>query len=327
MGKRRAKGAGSVARKATQTKRRKLESVDSNKPWLTLAHKKPSPDWVAYNPDTMRPPQLPSSTKFMKLLLWNVNGLHALMKKNDKFLTQLADEEHFDVICLTETKLQEKELEEISSSIVPPEYKHSFWNCSTATPGSGGTAIVSRVEPLAVKYGMGVSEHDKEGRVITAEFEDFYLVAGYVHDAWERLVRWGQKTDDRHPSLSQHMKELEKKKPVIYAGDMNCANDEIDISNPEGKSAGFTDEAREAFKTDFLENGFVDTFRHQHPKVVTYTYWPYRSGARARNSGWRVDYLLSSEGLMSQIYDSYVRPDVLGSDHCPVGLIVKLESD
>ncbi|KAL3682045.1 hypothetical protein R1sor_000067 [Riccia sorocarpa] len=324
MVKRRAKVAG--ARNETQTKRRKLESIYSNKPWLTLAHKKPRPEWVAYNPDNMRPPPLPVSVKFMKLLLWNVNGLHALMKKDDKCLTKLAQEEHFDVICLTETKLQEKQVDEIHASILPPEYKHSFWNCSSATPGFAGTAIISKIEPLSVEYGMGTSALDKEGRVITAEFGQFHLVVGYVHDSWERLVRWGLKTDDRHPSLSQHLKALEKKKPVIYAGDMNCANEDIDISNPEGKSAGFTKEAREAFKTDFLKKGFVDTFRHQHPDVVAYTYWPYRSGARARNNGWRVDYFLASQGLMNQVYDSYIRPEVMGSDHCPIGLIVKLES-
>ncbi|KAL2610839.1 hypothetical protein R1flu_022531 [Riccia fluitans] len=346
-------GVGSVVLKVTQRKRRKLEQVagdvqeetsiditekkvveitiDPKKPWLALAHKKPSADWVVYDPDTMRPPPLPTSVKFVKLMSWNVNGLRALMKEKDKkaqesqLLTQFAKEEDFDVLCLQETKLQEKDVEQISASILPA-YSYRFWSCSTAKLGYSGTALISRVKPLSVKYGMGIPDHDQEGRLITAEFDEFYLVTGYVPNSGEKLVRLGYRTEDWDPTLSQYLKELEKKKPVIYTGDLNCANDEIDISNPDGnrKSAGFTDEERESFKTNFLNRGFVDTFRHQHPNVVGYTYWGYRSGARPKNSGWRLDYFLASEDLMNRVHDSYIRPDILGSDHCPIGLIVKL---
>ncbi|KAL3682044.1 hypothetical protein R1sor_000066 [Riccia sorocarpa] len=346
-------GVGSVVLKVTQRKRRKLEQVagdvqeetrlditqkkiveviiDPKKPWLALAHKKPSPEWVVYDPETMRPSPLPSSAKYLKLLSWNVNGLRGLMKDKDKkaqesqILAQFAKEEGFDVLCLQETKLQEKDVEQISASILP-EYSHSFWSCSTAKLGYSGTALISRVKPLSVKYGMGIPDHDKEGRLITAEFDDFYLVTGYVPNSGDKLVRLGYRTEDWDPSLSRHLKELEKKKPVIYTGDLNCANDEIDINNPDGnrKSAGFTDEERESFKTNFLNKGFVDTFRHQHPNVVGYTYWGYRTAARPKNNGWRLDYFLASEALMNRVHDSYIRPDILGSDHCPIGLILKL---
>ncbi|KAL2633214.1 hypothetical protein R1flu_004693 [Riccia fluitans] len=346
-------GVGTVLQKATSQEKRKLEhvetdaqeeksiqitgekvleiSIDSKKPWLTLAHKKPSPDWVVYDPDTMRPPPLPSSMNFMKLLSWNVNGLRALMKEKDKkvqeslVFTQLAQEEDFDVICLQETKLQEKDLEQISTSLIP-DYSHSFWSCSNGKLGYAGTAIISRVEPLSVKYGMGISDHDNEGRLITAEFDKFYLVNGYIPNSGEKLVKLRYRTEEWDPALSRYLKELEKTKPVIYTGDLNCANDEIDISNPDGnrKSAGFSNEERESFKTNFLDKGFVDTFRHQHRNVVAYSFWGYRFGARAKNNGWRLDYFLASESLMNQVHDSYIRPDVMGSDHCPIGLIVKV---
>ncbi|KAG6544211.1 hypothetical protein Mapa_014411 [Marchantia paleacea] len=301
---------------------------DQKKPWLTLAHKKPQADWVPYNPDTMRSASLPSSVKAMKLMSWNVNGLRALIKEKDKkteegVLFQLAKEENFDVLCLQETKLQTKDVEQMSSLL--PGYSFGIWSCSTAKLGYSGTAIISRVEPLSVKYGMGIPDHDNEGRLITAEFESFYLVTGYVPNSGEKLVRLAYRTVEWDPALSQYLKELEKKKPVIYTGDLNCANDEIDISNPDGnrKSAGFTKEERESFKTNFLNKGLVDTFRKQHPNVLGYTYWAYRSGARLKNNGWRLDYFLVSEGLINQIHDSYMRPDVMGSDHCPIGLIVK----
>ncbi|KAL3682047.1 hypothetical protein R1sor_000069 [Riccia sorocarpa] len=309
----------------TQAAKREVGGVDPKKPWLTLAHKKPSPEWVIYDPDTMRRPALPSSVKSMKLLSWNVNGLCALMKKRNEFLVELVEEESFDVICMQETKLQEKEVERISTSL-PPEYCHSFWNCSTAKLGYAGSALISKVKPILVRHGLGIPHHDQEGRLITAEFDKFYLVAGYVPNAGQKLENLEYRTGDWDSSVSQYLKELEKKKPVIYAGDLNCATDDIDISNPAGnrRNAGFTNEERESFKTNYLEKGFVDTFRQQHPKVVGYTFWSYRSGARSKNNGWRLDYFLASEGLMDQIHDSYMRPDVIGSDHCPIGLIVKV---
>ncbi|KAL2610835.1 hypothetical protein R1flu_022527 [Riccia fluitans] len=221
-----------VEHEETQTKKREVGRVDPKKPWLTLTHKKPSPDWVVYDPDTMRPPPLPSSVKSMKILSWNVNGLHALMKKKDEYLVELAEDEDFDVICLQETRLQEKEVEQISISL-PPEYRYTFWNCSNVKLGYAGSALISKVKPVSVKYGLGIPHHDKEGRLITAEFDNFYLVAGYVPNAGQKLENLGYRTEDWDSSVSQYLKELEIKKPVIYTGDLNCATNEIDISNPD----------------------------------------------------------------------------------------------
>ncbi|KEH41481.1 DNA-(apurinic or apyrimidinic site) endonuclease, chloroplastic isoform X1 [Medicago truncatula] len=293
--------------------------------WTVLAHKKPQKDWIAYNPSTMRPPPLSRNTNFVKLLSWNVNGLRALLKLQGFSALQLAQREDFDVLCLQETKLQEKDIEEIKQRLIDG-YENSFWTCSVSKLGYSGTAIISRIKPLSIRYGLGISEHDSEGRLVTVEFDTFYLVTGYVPNSGDGLKRLSYRVTEWDPALSNYLKELEKSKPVVLTGDLNCAHEEIDIYNPAGnkRSAGFTDEERKSFETNFLSNGFVDTFRKQHPGVVGYTYWGYRHGGRKYNRGWRLDYFLVSESIADKVHDSYILPDVIGSDHCPIGLVMKL---
>ncbi|KAK9922189.1 hypothetical protein M0R45_030668 [Rubus argutus] len=292
-------------------------------PWTVLAHKKPQKDWIPYNPKTMRLPELTRDTKFMKLMSWNVNGLRALLKLEGFSALQLSQREDFDVLCLQETKLQEKDVEDIKRSLIDG-YENSFWTCSVSKLGYSGTAIISR--PLSVSYGLGLSDHDSEGRIVTVEFDSFYLISGYVPNSGDGLKRLTYRITEWDPSLSNYMKELEKSKPVILTGDLNCAHQEIDIYNPAGnrRSAGFTDEERQSFETNFLSRGFVDTFRRQHPGVVGYTYWGYRHGGRKFNRGWRLDYFLVSESVADKVHDSYILPDIIGSDHCPVGLVLRL---
>ncbi|XP_004303619.1 PREDICTED: apurinic endonuclease-redox protein [Fragaria vesca subsp. vesca] len=294
-------------------------------PWTVLAHKKPQKDWIPYNPKTMRPPELTRETKFMKLMSWNVNGLRALLKLEGFSALQLAKREDFDVLCLQETKLQEKDVEDVKRSLIDG-YENSFWTCSVSKLGYSGTAIISRVKPLSVSYGLGISDHDSEGRIVTVEFDSFYLISGYVPNSGDGLRRLTYRITEWDPSLSNYMKELEKSKPVILTGDLNCAHQEIDIYNPAGniRSAGFTDEERQSFRTNFLSRGYVDTFRRQHPGVVGYTYWGYRHGGRKFNRGWRLDYFLVSESVAGKVHDSYILPDIIGSDHCPIGLVIKL---
>ncbi|WJX11120.1 hypothetical protein P8452_01767 [Trifolium repens] len=293
--------------------------------WTVLAHKKPQKDWIAYNPRTMRPPPLSRDTKFVKLLSWNVNGLRALLKLEGFSALQLAQREDFDVLCLQETKLQEKDTEEIKQRLLDG-YENSFWTCSVSKLGYSGTAIISRIKPLSVRYGLGISDHDSEGRLVTVEFDTFYLVTGYVPNSGDGLKRLSYRVTEWDPALSNYLKDLEKSKPVVLTGDLNCAHEEIDIYNPAGnkRSAGFTDEERKSFETNFLSKGFVDTFRRQHPGVVGYTYWGYRHGGRKHNRGWRLDYFLVSESIADKVHDSYILPDVVGSDHCPIGLVMKL---
>lgn len=293
--------------------------------WTVLAHKKPQKDWIAYNPRTMRPPPLSRDTNFVKLLSWNVNGLRALLKLEGFSALQLAQREDFDVLCLQETKLQEKDIEDIKQRLIDG-YENSFWTCSVSKLGYSGTAIISRIKPLSIRYGLGISDHDSEGRLVTVEFDTFYLVTGYVPNSGDGLKRLSYRVTEWDPALSNYLKELEKSKPVVLTGDLNCAYEEIDIYNPAGnkRSAGFTDEERKSFETNFLSNGFVDTFRKQHPGVVGYTYWGYRHGGRKYNRGWRLDYFLVSESIADKVHDSYILPDVIGSDHCPIGLVMKL---
>ncbi|XP_014514935.1 DNA-(apurinic or apyrimidinic site) lyase, chloroplastic isoform X2 [Vigna radiata var. radiata] len=293
-------------------------------PWTVLAHKKPQKGWIAYNPKTMRPPRLDKDSKFVKILSWNVNGLRALLKSEGFSALQLAQREDFDILCLQETKLQEKDIEEIKQRLIDG-YDNSFWTCSISKLGYSGTAIISRIKPLSVRYGLGISDHDSEGRLVTAEFDTFYLICGYIPNSGDGLKRLSYRVTQWDPSLSNYLKELEKSKPVILTGDLNCAHEEIDIYNPAGnkRSAGFTDEERKSFATNFLSRGFVDTFRRQHPGVIGYTYWGYRHGGRKNNRGWRLDYFLVSESIADKVHDSYILPDVNGSDHCPIGLIVK----
>ncbi|KAL9237938.1 hypothetical protein vseg_012429 [Gypsophila vaccaria] len=299
------------------------QTADEKEPWVIFAHKKPQKEWVAYNPRILRPPPLSRDTNSVKLMSWNVNGLRALLKLEGFSALQLAQREDFDILCLQETKLQEKDVESVRDLL--EGFENSFWTCSVAKAGYSGTAIVSRIKPLSVKYGLGIPDHDTEGRLVTAEFDSFYLLCAYVPNSGDGLRRLSYRTTEWDPSLSCYIKELEKSKPVILTGDLNCAHQEIDIYNPAGnkRSAGFTIEERESFEKNFLSKGFVDTFRKQHPDVVGYTYWGYRHGGRKFNRGWRLDYFLVSESIADKVHDSYILPDVLGSDHCPIGLVLK----
>ncbi|KAI4319620.1 hypothetical protein MLD38_033200 [Melastoma candidum] len=298
--------------------------LDQDEPWIRLTHKKPQKHWVAYNPRTMRRPPLAENGNCMRLLSWNVNGLRSLLKNPGFCALELAQRENIDVLCIQETKLQEKDIEVMKNLL--EGYSNSFWTCSVSKLGYSGTAVISRVKPLLVTYGLGIPDHDSEGRLVTAEFDSFYLLCSYVPNSGDGLKRLPYRISEWDPSLGRYMKELEKSKPVILTGDLNCAHQEIDIYNPAGnkRSAGFTIEERQSFEANFLSKGFVDTFRRQHPHAVGYTYWGYRHGGRKTNKGWRLDYFLVSESIAGDIHDSYILPDVTGSDHCPVGLVLKL---
>ena len=247
----------------------------------------------------------------MKLISWNVNGLRACVEKG--FLDYFK-EAQADVFCLQETKLQEGQIQ-----LELPGY-YQYWNYAEKK-GYSGTALFTRKKPLNVTYGMGVEEHDHEGRVIAAEFEDFYLVTVYTPNAQRELTRLEYRMRWEEDFL-KYLKGLEEKKPVIFCGDLNVAHQEIDLKNPKSNrgNAGFTDEERRCFGK-LLENGFVDTFRHFYPDVTgAYSWWSYMFQARAKNAGWRIDYFLASQALTDRLADAKIHPEVQGSDHCPVEL-------
>ena len=249
----------------------------------------------------------------MKLISWNVNGLRAAVGKGfaDSFAALDAD-----VFCLQETKLQEGQLD------LPFEGYESFWNCAEKK-GYSGTAIYTRVPPLSVTVGMGMEEHDHEGRIVTAEFEDFRLVNVYVPNSQEGLKRldYRMRWED---DFRAWLKEMDAEKPVVVCGDLNVAHQEIDLKNPKTnrRNAGFTDEERQKM-TELLEAGFVDSFRYLHPDARdVYSWWSYRFHAREKNAGWRIDYFIVSEKLKERIEGASIHCAVEGSDHCPVELIL-----
>ena len=250
----------------------------------------------------------------MKLISWNVNGLRACVGKG--FL-DFFHEIDADIFCIQESKLQEGQID-----LDLPGY-HQYWNYAEKK-GYSGTAIFTRQEPLSVAYGIGIEEHDHEGRVITLEFEDFYMVTVYTPNSKDGLARLPYRMQWEDDFLA-YIQELEKKKPVIYAGDLNVAHKEIDLKNPKNnrKNPGFTDEEREKF-TQVLEAGYVDSFRHFYPdQEGIYSWWSYRFSARTKNIGWRIDYFVVSERLKDRMEDAFICTEILGSDHCPVGLILK----
>lgn len=252
----------------------------------------------------------------MKLISWNVNGLRAVVKKGFEDIFAEIDA---DVFCLQETKLQEGQID------LELEGYHQYWNYAVKK-GYSGTAIFSKKEALSVKYGIGIEEHDQEGRVITVEYEDFYLVNCYTPNAQAELKRIEYRLKWEEDFL-MFLKELEKTKPVILCGDLNVAHNNIDLKNwkTNRKNPGFSDQERTAF-TNFLANGFVDSFRHFYPDLEgAYSWWSYRFNARQNNSGWRIDYFCVSEALVSKMEDSFILSDVFGSDHCPVGLTLTVK--
>lgn len=250
----------------------------------------------------------------MKLISWNVNGLRACMNKG--FQDFLANSEA-DIFCVQETKMQKGQAEFDFSGY------EEYWN-SAEKKGYSGTAIFTKIKPLSVSYDIGIAEHDQEGRVITAEFDDFYLVNVYTPNSQRELARLDYRMQ-WEDAFRSYIKQLDEKKPVIICGDLNVAHKEIDLKNfkTNHKNAGFTDEER-AKMTELLEAGFTDSFRYLYPdKEGIYTWWSYMFKAREKNAGWRIDYFVVSNRLADRMSDSLIYTDIMGSDHCPVGLILK----
>lgn len=250
----------------------------------------------------------------MKFISWNVNGLRACVTKGFLDYFKAADA---DIFCLQETKLQPGQIQ-----LELPGY-HQYWN-SAEKKGYSGTAVFTKQEPLSVAYGIGMEEHDHEGRVITLEFPDYYVVTVYTPNSQRELTRLDYRMRWEDDFLS-YLKRLEEKKPVIFCGDLNVAHQEIDLKNPRinRKNAGFTDEER-AKMTALLEDGFIDTFRYFYPdRTGIYSWWSYQFQARAKNAGWRIDYFIVSEGLKERLKDAFIDTEIMGSDHCPVGLILE----
>ena len=250
----------------------------------------------------------------MKLISWNVNGLRACVGKGFK---DFFDAEDADIFCVQETKLQEGQIE-----LDLPGY-HQYWNYAEKK-GYSGTAIFTKEEPLSVTYGMGIEEHDHEGRVITLEFPDFYMITVYTPNSQDGLARLDYRMKWEDDFLA-YIKKLEENKPVIFCGDLNVAHNDIDLKNPKSnhKNPGFTDEERGKFTT-ITQSGLIDTFRYFYPDMVdAYSWWSYRFHAREKNIGWRIDYFVVSESLKDRLQDAVIYKDVLGSDHCPVGLVLK----
>lgn len=250
----------------------------------------------------------------MKLISWNVNGLRACVGKG--FYESIAALDA-DVVCLQETKLQAGQID------LALEGYETYWNYADKK-GYSGTAIFTRRHPLSVTYGLGIDLHDHEGRIITAEYEDFYLVTAYVPNSQDGLRRldYRQQWDK---DLRAYLKELETRKPVVLCGDLNVAHCEIDLKNPKSnrKNAGFTDEEREGFQ-QLLDAGFVDTFRHFYPdQTDIYSWWSYRFRAREKNAGWRIDYFVVSEALRPLLESAAIHTEIFGSDHCPVEVVLR----
>ena len=251
----------------------------------------------------------------LKLISWNVNGLRACCGKGFEEEFKRLDADFF---CLQETKMQAGQLD------LQFEGYRSYWNYAEKK-GYSGTAIFTRHQPLSVAYGIGVDEHDHEGRVITLEMENFYLITVYVPNSQDELKRLSYRMAWEDDFLA-YLKKLEEKKPVIVCGDLNVAHKEIDLKNPKTnrRNAGFTDEEREKF-THWLESGFTDTFRYFYPDMKDiYSWWSYRFKAREKNTGWRIDYFVTSASLNDKLVDAKIHTDVLGSDHCPVELTIEL---
>ena len=250
----------------------------------------------------------------MKLISWNVNGLRACMNKGFEDFLRASEA---DAFCLQETKMQREQADFVFDGY------EEYWN-SAEKKGYSGTAIFSKNAPLNVTYGIGVEEHDKEGRVITAEYESFYLVTVYTPNSQRELARLDYRMvwED---VFRDYLLKLDKKKPVIVCGDLNVAAEEIDLKNPKTnrKNAGFTDEERAKFR-ELKAAGFVDTFRHLHPEEVKYSWWSYMFKAREKNAGWRIDYFVVSERIVDKVKAAEIHTEILGSDHCPVSIEIDL---
>lgn len=250
----------------------------------------------------------------MKFISWNVNGIRACVQKG--FL-EFFNEADADIFCLQETKLQEGQIE------LPLPGYYQYWNYAEKK-GYSGTAVFTKKEPLSVAYGIGIEEHDHEGRVITLEYEDFYFITCYTPNSQNELARLPYRMTWEDAFLA-YLDNLKATKPVIFCGDLNVAHQEIDLKNPKTnrKNAGFTDEERGKFST-MLSHGYIDTFRHFYPDMKDiYSWWSYRFSARAKNAGWRIDYFVVSDGLKDRLVDAKIHVNIMGSDHCPVELEIQ----
>lgn len=250
----------------------------------------------------------------MKLISWNVNGLRACVQKG--FL-EYFKEVDADIFCIQESKLQQGQID------LDLEGYEQYWNYAEKK-GYSGTAIFTKKMPLSVAYGLGIEEHDKEGRVITLEFDNFYMITVYTPNSQNELARLPYRMT-WEDAFRGYLKNLEENKPVIVCGDLNVAHKEIDLKNPatNRKNAGFTDEEREKF-TELLESGFIDTFRYFNTELTgAYSWWSYRFNARKNNAGWRIDYFVVSEALKDKLVSADIHKDIMGSDHCPVELVIK----
>ena len=249
----------------------------------------------------------------MKFISWNVNGFRACL---DKGFAEFFQAQDVDFFCIQETKMQ------VGQAEFSPEGYYQYWN-SAEKKGYSGTAIFTKHEPLSVRYGIGIPEHDTEGRAITLEYPDFFLLCVYTPNAQRELARLDYRIA-WEDALRDHIRKLDAIKPVIYCGDLNVAHREIDLKNPKTNhfSAGFSDEEREKF-SELLECGFIDTFRTLYPERVLYSWWSYMYHAREKNAGWRIDYFVVSERLFNRVKDSFILTNVMGSDHCPVGIEIE----
>ena len=249
----------------------------------------------------------------MKFISWNVNGFRSCL---DKGFEEFFKTQNADFFCIQETKMQ------IGQASFEPDGYYQYWN-SAEKKGYSGTAVFTKHKPLSVSYGIGIPEHDTEGRAITLEYEDFYLLCVYTPNAQRELARLSYRMQ-WEDALRGYILSLDKKKPVIYCGDLNVAHEEIDLKNPKTNhlSAGFSDEERGKF-TELLESGFKDTFRAIYPDTVSYSWWSYMYSARAKNVGWRIDYFVVSNRIFERVKDSFIMNEIMGSDHCPVGIILE----
>jgi len=261
----------------------------------------------------------------VKLIAWNINGIRAMMKKNDLF--ELIKNESPNILCFGETKVSCPflEIEEVLKKKIKG-FKYRYWSPCLTKGGYSGTAVFSKKKPLSVKYGINIVELDQEGRVITLEFKNYYLVHVYTPNSGQALARLDYRVNKWDVEFRKYLKKLNKTKPTIVCGDLNVANEEIDISNPNGnkKNSGFTNEERESFKKLLNEVNLIDTYRHLNPNKIEYSFWTYLHNARKKNKGWRIDYFLVPKKIVNNVIKSEILTDVMGSDHAPVMLKINL---
>ncbi|CAH8682459.1 unnamed protein product [Schistosoma rodhaini] len=277
-------------------------------------------DWCTRYPGSSPELANPLSSKWnFKIVSWNVNGIRAVIKNNGM---EYIKKENADIFCIQETKCP---LHKIPSEAKVPSYQ-SFWS-SADKAGYAGTALFSKISPIKVTYGIGKKMHDDEGRVITAEYDKFYLVTAYVPNSGQGLVRLPYREKEWDPDFLEYLSKLDSTKPVIVCGDLNVAHEEIDLARPETnhKTAGFTDQERSGFTKLLSSANLIDTYRHFYPdRRGVYSFWSYRTAARSTNNGWRLDYFLVSERILANISDQEIRCGVTGSDHCPVVLYLQI---